>query len=88
MHKHGKEIAVLDVSCILLTKSTQASDSAYDTKDCHKLLKRKGSKPNISPGEMLVTGRGHPRNVAEKALKNNALKQRKKDNDYHQRSLS
>jgi hypothetical protein len=31
---------------------------------------------------------GHPRNEAVKALKNDALKQWKKDNDYHQRSLS
>ena len=55
-----------------------SADGAYATKDCHKLFKRKGCKPTILPRK----------NEAVKALKNDALKQWKKDNDYHQRSLS
>jgi hypothetical protein len=66
-----------------------SADGAYDTKDCHKLLKRKGSKPTIPPRKNAGYWEdGHPRNEAVKALKNDALKQWKKDNDYHQRSLS
>ncbi len=61
----------------------------YDTKDCHKLLKRKGCKPTIPPRKNVAYWEdGHPRNEAVKALKNDALKQWKKDNYYHQRSLS
>jgi hypothetical protein len=66
-----------------------SADGAYATKDCHKLFKRKGCKPTILPRKN--TGyweEEHPRNEAVKALKNDALKQWKKDNDYHQRSLS
>jgi hypothetical protein len=66
-----------------------SADGAYDTKDCHKLLKRKGCKPTIVPRKNAGYWEdGHPRNEAVKALKNDALKQWKKDNDYHQRSLS
>jgi hypothetical protein len=66
-----------------------SADGAYDTKDCHKLLKRKGCKPTIPPRKNAGYWEdGHPRNEAVKALKNDELKQWKKDNDYHQRSLS
>jgi hypothetical protein len=66
-----------------------SADGAYDTKDCHKLLKRKGCKPTIPPRKNAgYWEEGHPRNEAVKALKNDELKQWKKDNDYHQRSLS
>jgi hypothetical protein len=66
-----------------------SADGAYDTKDCHKLLKRKGCKLTIPPRKNASYWEdGHPRNEAVKALKNDALKQWKKDNDHHQRSLS
>ncbi|MCE9688266.1 IS5 family transposase, partial [Shewanella sp. AS16] len=66
-----------------------SADGAYDTKGCHKLLKRKGSKPTIPPRKNAGYWEdGHPRNEAVKALKSHALQQWKKDNDYHQRSLS
>jgi hypothetical protein len=66
-----------------------SADGAYDTKDCHKLLKRKGCKPTIAPRKNAgYWEEGHPRNEAVKALKNDELKQWKKENDYHQRSLS
>lgn len=66
-----------------------SADGAYDTKACYKLLKRKGCKPTIPPRKNAgYWEEGHPRNDAVKALKNDTLKQWKKDNDYHQRSLS
>jgi hypothetical protein len=66
-----------------------SADGAYDTKACNKLLKLKGSKPTIPPRKNAgYWEEGHPRNEAVKALKGDELKQWKKDNDYHQRSLS
>jgi hypothetical protein len=66
-----------------------SADGVYDTKGCYKQLKRKGSKPTIPPRKNTDYWKeGHPRNEAVKALKGDALKQWKKDNDYHQRSLS
>lgn len=66
-----------------------SADGAYDTKACHKLLQRKGAKPTIPPRSNAGFWEdGHPRNEAVRALKNDKLAQWKKDNDYHQRSLS
>lgn len=66
-----------------------SADGAYDTKECHRVLQRKGAKPTIVPRSNAGYWEdGHPRNDAVKALKNGELKQWKKDNDYHQRSLS
>nr|WP_283166191.1 IS5 family transposase [Shewanella fodinae] len=66
-----------------------SADGAYDTKNCHKLLKRKNSKPTIPPRKNAgYWETGHPRNEAVKALKSDTLEEWKKDNDYHQRSLS
>lgn len=66
-----------------------SADGAYDTKACHKLLQRKGCKPTIPPRSNAGFWEdGHPRTEAVKALKNDKLAQWKKDNDYHQRSLS
>lgn len=66
-----------------------SADGAYDTKECHKLLQRKKAKPTIPPRSNAgYWEEGHPRNEAVKALKAGEIKQWKKDNDYHQRSLS
>jgi len=66
-----------------------SADGAYDTKACHKLLKRKGCKPTIPPRSNAgYWEEGHPRNEAVKALKANRLAEWKQDNDYHVRSLS
>lgn len=66
-----------------------SADGAYDTKECHKLLQRKGTKPTIPPRSNAgYWEEGHPRNEAVDALKSGMLKQWKDDNDYHQRSLS
>ena len=66
-----------------------SADGAYDTKACHKLLKRKGCKPTIPPRSNAgYWEEGHPRNEAVKALKANQLAEWKQDNDYHARSLS
>ena len=66
-----------------------SADGAYDTKECHKLLLRKGAKPTIPPRSNAgYWEEGHPRNEAVDALKSGMLKQWKDDNDYHQRSLS
>ena len=51
-----------------------SADGAYDTKACHKLLKRKGCKPTIPPrSNGGYREEGHPRNEAVKALKANQL---------------
>jgi len=65
------------------------ADGAYDTKNCHKLLQRRGSKPSIPLRKNAGYWEdGHPRNEAVSALKSNELKRWKQENDYHQRSLS
>lgn len=66
-----------------------SADGAYDTKKCHKLLKRRGCKPTIPRRKNAgYWEEGHPRNEAVSALKSDELKQWKQENDYHQRSLS
>lgn len=66
-----------------------SADGAYDTKACHKLLKRKSCKPTIRPRSNAgYWNDGHARNEAVKALKSNQLAQWKQDNGYHLRSLS
>lgn len=66
-----------------------SADGAYDTKACHELIKNKKAKATIPPrANAGFWGAGHPRNVAVEALKEGNLTQWKKDNDYHQRSLS
>lgn len=66
-----------------------SADGAYDTKECHQLLRKKGAKPTISPRSNAGYWEdGHPRNEAVSALKKGDLEQWKKDNGYHQRSLS
>ena len=66
-----------------------SADGAYDTKEYHKLLHRKGEKPTIpARSNAGYWEGGHPRNEAVEALKSGTLKQWKDDNGYHQRSLS
>lgn len=74
----------------LRRKITQVSaDGAYDTKGCHQVLRQKGIKPTIPPRSNAgLWEDGHPRNEAVQALKAGALSQWKRENDYHQRSLS
>ena len=66
-----------------------SGDGAYDTKECHKVLQRKGITPLIPPRKSAgYWDTGHPRNEAVKALKNDALAQWKVDSGYHDRSIS
>ena len=47
-----------------------SADGAYDTRDCHQLLLRKGSTANIPPRKNAGYWEdGHPRNDAVAALK-------------------
>lgn len=66
-----------------------SADGAYDTKACHQLLRRKVCKATIPPRKNAGYWEdSHPRNEAVDTLKDGDLKQWKKDNDYHQCSLS
>lgn len=53
-----------------------SGDSAYDTKECHKVLQRKSITPLIPPRKNAgFWGDGHPRNKAVEALKSDTLAQ-------------
>ncbi|WP_298445892.1 IS5 family transposase, partial [uncultured Ferrimonas sp.] len=66
-----------------------SADGAYDTKACHRLLRKKGTKASIPPRVNAGFWEdGHPRNEAVSALKDGKLKEWKEDVGYHQRSLS
>ena len=68
---------ILEVSC----------DGAYGTRECHKALKQKKTKPLIPSRKnagLRVTG--HPRNEAVSTLKPGELKQREIDTGCHDRS--
>ncbi len=60
----------------------------YDTKECHKILKKKKIKPLIPPRKLAgLWEAGHARNEAVIALKAGELKQWKADTGYHDRSV-
>ncbi|WP_339014528.1 IS5 family transposase [Aeromonas popoffii] len=64
-----------------------SADGAYDTKECHALLKKKGARATIPPRKnAALWEEGHPRNEAVKALKAGELKEWKRASGYHQRS--
>ncbi|TMX14577.1 IS5 family transposase [Aeromonas salmonicida subsp. achromogenes] len=64
-----------------------SADGAYDTKECHALLKRKGARATIPPRKnAALWEEGHPRNEAVLALKAGELKEWKRASGYHQRS--
>lgn len=64
-----------------------SADGAYDTKECHALLKKKGAWATIPPRKnAALWEEGHPRNEAVKALKAGELKEWKRASGYHQRS--
>ncbi|MGL5336516.1 MAG: IS5 family transposase, partial [Enterovibrio sp.] len=66
-----------------------SADGAYDTKSCYKQLKIMGITPTIPPRKNAIFWEdGHPRNEAVAALKSGKLNRWKKENNYHQRSLS
>lgn len=66
-----------------------SGDGAYDTKECHKVLQRKGITPLIPPRKNAgFWDNGHPRNESVKALKSDTLAQWKINSGYHDRSLS
>ncbi|AXY03089.1 IS5 family transposase [Vibrio alfacsensis] len=66
-----------------------SGDGAYDTKECHKVLQRKGITPLIPPRKNAgFWDDGHPRNEAVKAVKSDTLAQWKINSGYHDRSLS
>jgi hypothetical protein len=64
-----------------------SADGAYDTKECHALLKKKGARATIPPRKnAALWEEGHPRNEAVQALKAGELKEWKRASGYHQRS--
>ena len=64
-----------------------SGDGAYDTRDCHALLKKKGIKATIPPRKnAALWEEGHPRNEAVEALKAGELGEWQKQSGYHQRS--
>lgn len=64
-----------------------SGDGAYDTRECHALLKNKGIKATIPPRKnAALWEEGHPRNEAVEALKAGELAEWKKQSGYHQRS--
>ncbi len=66
-----------------------SADGAYDTRECHRVLLRKGCKATIPPREGAALWPGdHPRNEAVNALKAGELKAWKKSSGYHRRSLA
>lgn len=66
-----------------------SADGAYDTKACYGLIAKKGAKATIPPRSNAGYWEDeHPRNKAVEALKLDTLKEWKKRENYHQRSLS
>ncbi|ROQ24193.1 IS5 family transposase [Gallaecimonas pentaromativorans] len=64
-----------------------SADGAYDSKACHRLLQKKGTKATIPPRKTAgFWEQGHPRNDAVAALKAGQLAEWKKESGYHQRS--
>ena len=64
-----------------------SGDGAYDTRECHALLKKKGIKATIPPRKnAALWEEGHPRNEAVEALKAGKLAEWKKQSGYRQRS--
>ena len=62
-------------------------DEAYDSWECHALLKNKGIKTTIPPSKNAALWEEvHPRNEAVEALKAGELAEWKKLSGYHQRS--
>ncbi|OOE80037.1 IS5 family transposase [Salinivibrio sp. PR6] len=93
MRKHGQEKRrvwrKLHLAIDDSTHEVVSADGAYDTKACHQVLRRKGIKPTIPPHNNAGYWEdGHPRNAAVSALKSNNLEDLKREENYHQRSLS
>lgn len=66
-----------------------SADGAYDTKNCHETLKKKGCPPLIPPRKNAALWEdGHPRNEAVTALKNGTIAEWKAESGYHYRSIS
>lgn len=66
-----------------------SADGAYDTKDCHQLLKQKQAIASIPPRKNAGYWEdGHIRNKAVDALKAGNLSEWKRESGYHKRSLS
>ena len=66
-----------------------SADGAYDTKNCHEILKKKGCTPLIPPRKNAALWEdGHPRNDAVIALKNGTITKWKAESGYHYRSIS
>lgn len=66
-----------------------SADGAYDTKDCHQLLKQKQTVATIPPRKNAgYWEEGHIRNKAVDALKAGNLSEWKRESGYHKRSLS
>ena len=64
-----------------------SADGAYDTRDCHALLKKRGIKATIPPRKNAALWEdGHPRNEAVLAQTAGNLSGWKTENQYHQRS--
>lgn len=66
-----------------------SGDGAYDTRECHQLLLKKGSKAAIPPRKNAgYWEERHLRNEAVTALKSRGLPEWKSTSGYHQRSLA
>ncbi|MBV7437054.1 IS5 family transposase [Aeromonas sp. sif2416] len=68
---------------------TVYADGAYDTKDCHERIKRKGATACIPPRQNAgLWEEGHLRNEAVQVMRKEGLAHRKKQSGYHWRSLA
>ena len=66
-----------------------SADGAYDTKECHAVLRKKGISPSIPPrSNANYWETGHPRNKSVEALKGGKLTEWKISSGYHKRSLA
>ena len=64
-----------------------SGDGAYDTRDCHALLKKKGIKATIPPRKNAALWEdGHPRNEAVEALTAGELAEWERQSGYYQQS--
>lgn len=65
------------------------ADGAYDAKNYHETLKKKGCTPLIPPRKNAALWEdGHPRNEAVTALKNGEIAEWKAEFGYHYRLIS
>ena len=65
------------------------TDGAYDTKDCHALIRQKNATACIPPRQNAsLWEKGHPRNEAVLVMRKEGLAYLKRVSGYHRRSLA